>query len=107
MSQRRRRRRENRKPLSKKSIVTAGVGFLSLVAFAFLIQYSYINGGKVSKMLAGAAVMTLLLPLLALCEGIRGLRDTEFSFLSRLAGVLCPFVAEAAWVVLYVVGYLV
>ncbi|MBQ5430404.1 MAG: hypothetical protein IIU28_01980 [Lachnospiraceae bacterium] len=104
MSQRRRRRRENKKPLSKKSIATAVVGGLSLVLFAVLIEQSFTAGGKVSRMLTGAAVLALLLTLLALVESVRALRNSDTSFISRLVGLLVPLVAEAAWITLYVVG---
>lgn len=107
MNQRRRRRRENKKPLSKRSILAAVAGGLSLVAFFVLIQNSYTSGGKVSKVLTGTAVMILLVTLISLFEGGRAFKDTDTSFLSRLMGLIFPLLAEAAWIILYVVGYMV
>lgn len=104
MTDRVRRYRGNRKPRSRGSLWAAACGAGSIVMFAFALFASARTQGASANVIGGLCVLAMLVAIVALVYGVRFFKNENFDKLSRVLGVVVPFLATFGWIMLYCIG---
>ncbi len=103
---RRRRRRygEAKRPMSRGSLIAAGVSAASIFIYIVFLSVAVSMDGNTQNMLGGAAVLAMISAIVSLLYGTRNYKDDSSNMGSRVAGVVVPGIASALWVIVYVIG---
>lgn len=101
---RRRRYRENRKPVSGETIMAVGLSAAALAAFAVFLAISVAGGGNTPNLLGGLSVFALIAAVISLIVGARAYRNENFNKGMRILGVALPAAAVFVWLGLYFLG---
>ncbi len=101
-----RRRRENRKAFSTTGVIAALVSAGALIIWVVCIVLATMKSGDVANVVAGVSVLAYIASLASLVFGVRAFSEKQFSFGSRMTGVIVPGIAAAAWTFMYLTGLL-
>ncbi len=101
-----RRRMENKKAFSSTGVVAAMVSTGAIIIWGAFVVLASMRSGDVANVVAGISVLAYIASIVSLVFGIRAFSEKQFSFGSRLAGVIVPGIATAVWSFLYLTGLL-
>ncbi len=104
MSNRRKNRYREKKPLSTSSLVDAGVGAASTVAYFILLGLAAGIEGDLKNIYGGISVLAMFAAIVVLIRAIRISKNDNFEKWSRVVGVVIPAFATGLWMMLYIVG---
>lgn len=101
---RRNRRFTEKKPKSTDSLIYAGIGLASIVAYLVVILIAAGLEGMLANFLGGISMLCMLLSIYIFVRGIQISKNENFNKSSRVAGVVVPGIAAALWILLYIIG---
>ena len=99
----RRRRRSEKKPVNKVSLVTMAVGILGCILFLWAIFRS-VYGGNTGRAETAIGVLSILVSFIMLVRGLIENRKDSFNRSSRLLGFLFPLISFGLWISVYILG---
>ena len=107
MNRRHRRRKwatESKKNPSNTSIVVASVSGAAIIYLIVCIVITINTGGRIPNFVGALGMVFFLATIPCVVLGQKRYRMNNYNFASRIAGLVIPIIAVAAWGLLYLFG---
>lgn len=103
MSNRRRRRRSEKKPVNRVSLLTMSFGIFFCILFLWILLRA-LNGIGNGRPEIAAGLLSILLSIVCLIRGLIEYRKDNYNKSSRLLGFLLPLISLGLWLSVYILG---